>query len=536
MKKLLIIFITFMIFSFIGCEQFVPTTTNNQATETTIDLTTTEDSYPTTINEVTTDDSTENTSSTTEEATSIETTNETTTTEETTTEETTTEETTTEETTTVETTTEETTVDEVFQPNDYSLIQDELDYVGIPSIGDVKLLVFAVDFPDNLATDIDPSIEDIDLAFNGNSNQLSFESVNSFYLKSSYGKLNLTADIFGYYTLSETSDYYQTENELYYETDPDTGEYIYGEDEVIPVESEIISELLAYYDSTIDYNDYDSNNDGYIDGIYVIYNHPTDDSELWWAYQSYYAYYEDTYDGLTPNYYTWASNEFIENENEDINARTYIHETGHMLGLDDYYDYSSEDNYNSGGLGTFMMDYAIGDHDPFSKILLGWINPIVIDRNSSIDILPHLENGDVLLIIDEWNGTIFDEYLLITYYTPEGLNSHENNYIFTDSGIIIFHISAEIGNGYDPNLAYYSIFNNNNTDTQDKLIKIIEADMDNDIFNYELVENTDLFQVGDIFGDSIYEDYYWYDDTQVNITINIISISDDLATIDINFE
>jgi Sec7-like guanine-nucleotide exchange factor len=33
-----------------------------------------------------------------------------------------------------------------FQPEGYSLLDDELEYVGIPSTGDVKILVFAVDF------------------------------------------------------------------------------------------------------------------------------------------------------------------------------------------------------------------------------------------------------------------------------------------------------------------------------------------------------------------------------------------------------
>ena len=283
---------------------------------------------------------------------------------------------------------------------------------------------------------------------------------------------------------------------------------------------------MTYYDDQIDYSQYDANNDGFIDGIYIVYNHPSDsDTDLWWAYQYYYAY-TDTFDGVSPDYFMWASNDFLQEGDDLINARTFIHETGHMFGLDDYYDYSYEDTHNNGGLGSYMMDYNIGDHDPFSKILLGWINPIVIETSSTVTIRPHLENGDVLLIIDEWNGTIFDEYLLVTYYTPEGLNSHDPDYIFTEPGINIFHVSAQIGQGYDPDSYYYTIFNYNNTDTLFKVIDIVEADMNESIEDYGLVENSDLFQVGDILNQNIYPNYKWYDDTNLGFTVSIDSMND----------
>jgi hypothetical protein len=207
-----------------------------------------------------------------------------------------------------------------------------------------------------------------------------------------------------------------------------------------------------------------------------------------------------------------------------------------MLGLEDYYDYYPDDLINSGGLGTFMMDYTIGDHDAFSKILLGWITPIVIEESMTVDISKHVENGDVLLIIDNWENTIFDEYLLVSYYSPEGLNELDKNYIFTQPGIIIFHVSAAIDDGYNPDLYYYSIFNNNNTDTEDKLLKIVEADMGDDIEKYEVVEDSDLFLINDSLGDSVYSDYTWYTNIPIDLIITIENIDDNQATIEIVFE
>ncbi|MCK7485830.1 MAG: hypothetical protein MZU97_10005 [Bacillus subtilis] len=39
------------------------------------------------------------------------------------------------------------------------------------------------------------------------------------------------------------------------------------------------------------------------------------------------------------------------------------------MGLEDYYDYDPDGRYNVGGLGSAdMMDYTVGDHNPFSKM------------------------------------------------------------------------------------------------------------------------------------------------------------------------
>ena len=103
--------------------------------------------------------------------------------------------------TTVPTTTLTTDIEDTyFRPTGYNNLQDVME-IGIPSIGTPKVLVFAVDFPDALAEDATVSLTDINSVFNGTSKQLTFESLNSFYLKSSYGLLDLTADVHGFYTM-----------------------------------------------------------------------------------------------------------------------------------------------------------------------------------------------------------------------------------------------------------------------------------------------------------------------------------------------
>ena len=446
--------------------------------------------------------------------------------------------------TTVPTTIPTTTTDEQnqpFQPEGYSLLDDELEYVGIPSLGDVKVLVFAVDFSDYTALSSDVTITDIDNAFNGTSLSTQYESLNSYYKKSSYNQLNLTADIFGFYRASKPSTYYEDEYEKAYAWNDETNDYLYDEDEITYPDSDLIYEILTYYNSQINYQDYDANNDGYIDGIYIVYTAPVSyeyGSDLWWAYQDYYAYYGDKFDQVEPNYFCWSGTDFLLEGDDGINAKTLIHETGHMLGIEDYYDYDSEDSFNSGGLGgADMMDNTVGDHNPFTKLLLGWIKPYVVTETMEVSLTPFMNSGDTLLIINQWNNTIFDEYLLITFYTPTDLNYLDRDEIFSISGILIYHIDAKTGNP-NPNSSYPStLFTYNNTDSTHKLINIIEADQDNDIKNKSDAENTDLFQSGSVFRGTTHTNYHWYNASiDMNFTVQILSKSADSSTIKIDFD
>ena len=69
-----------------------------------------------------------------------------------------------------------------------------------------------------------------------------------------------------------------------------------------------------------------------------------------------------------------------------VDAHTFIHETGHLLGLDDYYDYNDYRGAKGGLYGADMMDNNIGDHGSVNKLLLGWIEPTVVCGAGEINI------------------------------------------------------------------------------------------------------------------------------------------------------
>jgi hypothetical protein len=190
-----------------------------------------------------------------------------------------------------------------------------------------------------------------------------------------------------------------------------------------------------------------------------------------------------------------------------------IHETGHKLGLEDYYDYAIDDGSNNewGLGGADMMDASVGDHNPFSKLLLGWIEPKVVTEGMDVSLQPYITSGDALIITNHWNGTLFDEYLIAMYYTPTGLYEGLEDYFFDgQSGLILYHVDARLGPNQSEN--YPTYFLNNNTDSTHKLIKFIEADGNNSLYLKTpkgWMWASDVYQTGDIFGSTLNVGYQW---------------------------
>ncbi len=203
---------------------------------------------------------------------------------------------------------------------------------------------------------------------------------------------------------------------------------------------------------------YDADNDGFMDLVWVVYAYPysTTDTSFWWAYVTYTsnnANYE------TPNVKTlgWASTNFM-NKSNGYDSHTFIHETGHTFGLDDYYDYNSK--WKPMG-GVDYMDQNLGDHSAFSKFSLGWCNPYILkesdlegDKTAVITLNAFTNSGDALVLASpNYNGSAFDEYLIVELVGPTGIaeydykNGYENTAGFTKPGVRILHVDARTYNG-----------------------------------------------------------------------------------------
>lgn len=280
-------------------------------------------------------------------------------------------------------------------------------------------------------------------------NTLGYYSLSEYYKISSYNKLNIKGEVTPWIDLDLTTKEISSSSISNYTLD--CGTYF-------PTEKAInyIKENL-----NIDLTKYDNDKDGFIDGVYFIYGCPTflDDSSLssstFWNFTYYNVLNKDKASISSPVLmtYSWSSFDMLSkgSDKTKLDTHTYIHEFGHQLGLNDYYDTS-----NSGGLNPYtspmggldMMDNNVGDHSAFSKFALGWINPFVVSGDIGsveVDIGSLIESGEcIILPTSNYNNTPFDEYLMIEYIKNNSINKVDstNGYpstFYTDGRIIRFY-------------------------------------------------------------------------------------------------
>lgn len=306
--------------------------------------------------------------------------------------------------------------------DDKALLSTLYNNYGTPilnSIGKQKLLVIPIvikGYEDNAKDDV---LEKLNKAFFGKSEEVEYESVASFYHKSSYEKLNIEGKVAKWFNPNVTPEELKNHASSSY----DDGGLFW-----------LLDKALTWYQSQYnDLSDFDSNKDGYIDSIYMIYSAPNyhNDSKLssfYWAFT--YSHMENkennNKDKLKAMRYSWSSFDALYQGygNDKIDSHTYIHETGHLLGLSDYYDTGSS-NVSPMGL-VDMMDYDIGDHSMYSKFSLGWVKPYLIDHEGTIILNSAEKTGDFLIFkTDNMNNTPFDEYIMMEFITPTGLNQKD---------------------------------------------------------------------------------------------------------------
>ena len=404
--------------------------------------------------------------------------------------------------------------------------------IGLPSTGNVNALVIPVQFSGDTITAA--QLANLNIAFNGTAAETGWESVHSYYLKASYGKLNLTFDIQDVYRAKYNASHYESSTQV------DGSEAV-------------LLEVLSYYESRLDLTDYDFNGDGMIDAVYLIYSAPVDydNGDFFWAYTTWY-YGDNTYDGLDTYYYFFAGFDFMdESTSRDtsgyydlipglkVNASTYIHETGHLLGLDDYYDYDTDKGCNEGLGSADMMDYTVGDHNVYSKIMLGWLTPTIVNETATLTIEASCTSASAILIPLNFNNSYFCEYLLIDLYAAQGLNqmhaSMNNSYLYdgADYGVRIYHVSSSINKPYGDDYGSFTDYNNSLTNYA--LLKLVEADGEKKFSGSGgYASSADLWQAGNQLSKA-FSSYTRNDGKLVNFDIKINSVSATSASITVTF-
>jgi M6 family metalloprotease-like protein len=448
---------------------------------------------------------------------------------------------------------------------------------AMPSAGLVNMLVIPIQFSDATCAEIlegcQQTKDNIDTAFFGSPSELPWHSVASYYHTSSYGQLTIEGMVTDWFTPTITAVELSNNRGL--------------------LGGDIIQPALTYFKETYPNRvlDFDQDQDGYLDAVYFIYSLTFDpqgeqygeDKDVFWAFvayqggaanvlsptlfhygwSSYQFMYEDGYyqrsangkaewnDDNEPIFFPWKDNQ----GRRTVDAHVYIHEVGHLLGLLDYYSYdrSAGDWGPSGALD--MMDYNIGDHNGFSKMALGWIPPTFIRQPGTV-VLPSMATQPSMLMLTKPNPTtMMDEYLLLEFYQPIGLNQKDSQAsfsgryprMFTSSGLKIYHIDARIAqlmvtsqgltfdayvkdmvytSGYRYQLAHSNTVSRNavGTNPNFKLIHLLESSGVNTFKHQGFATNATLFQTGMSFNDQN-QPFYFNDGTRLPWQLTIGEIT-----------
>ena len=452
------------------------------------------------------------------------------------------------------------------------------DIDSIDSLGEAYTLVIPVWFT-NSSNFIKESAKetirnDIQTAFFGTSLETGWNSVKSFYETESFGKFTFNGEV--------------TE---WYECNMSTSRM--NESRV----NSLVESAVAWFkqnNPNVDMKKFDKDGNGYIDDVSLIYASPdysvaSSLNNCMWAYCNWLQNDNGNVNNPQVNSYLWASFDFMYDNDDyykktgymkrygngdtrycNVDAHTFIHETGHLLGLEDYYDYSDSEYSPSGGFS--MQDSNIGAHDPYSKFALGWISPYVVSDSATITISPIESSGDAILISDNFNGSPFDEYLLIELYTPTGLNEFDVKHAYENktiqgpnvSGIRIWHVDARLTdysdrNGYtnptgnlfsDPTTGniVHAMSNSYSGDYASVLgrpyyryniLQLIRNDTSESYLSKNNLKAKDLFQTGDEFILSKYQKQFvntnsWNSGRQFDYQISFDKVTEKYATITIN--
>ena len=398
---------------------------------------------------------------------------------------------------------------------------------GCPTTGSPAVLVIPVEFSDSTAASKGYTTDAIVKAWSGDADDTDYYSVHDYYYISSYGKLDLDITVLDYWFRPEkTSTYYKNSTMDYY-----------GEDVMIG-DQMVMDEALEELSKTMDLSEFDSDNNGIIDAVVLINTLDIGDDDFNWAYR-YWNIYTDSedcyyeYDGVSANDYLWASYQFLFETYDDsgdtsydntsgMNTYTYIHEFGHVLGADDYYDTSYSEN--SPLEGCDIMDAMSGDHNAYTKFNFGWLTTsrlVTTDKSTTLTLEDFSKNGDTIIIANNWSDDLgaYQEYYIVVYYTNNGLNSNGFGY-FARDGIVVYHVNSTLTSETEDGETYYDV-KNNNTDpsddygTEDNLIEFVKSGAGN--FTY--VEGDSLPTVKDDNGKTL------------AYTFTVISLTEDTATI-----
>ena len=303
---------------------------------------------------------------------------------------------------------------------------------SFPTTGNRKLICILIGYTDKAFTKTQAQFNTL---FNGTTG-----SVKHYYLENSYNQFNLTVDVAGPYTASRNMAYYGANDASGYDIRP----------------RELVLEAINLADPHVNFAEYDNDNDGWVDGVYIIYAGYGEEAggganAIWahaWSLAS-----AVTKDGVKLQKYS-CSAELRGNSGTNItNIGVICHEFGHVLGAPDYYD----TNYSTGGQyeGTGNWDMMAGGswnndgatpahHNGFTKTkVYNWAPVVTLNQPVTVTLQQATYNSNSFYQI---NTTTANEYFFIENRQQQGFDAY-----IPGHGMIIYHVHATVNQNFSSN-------------------------------------------------------------------------------------
>lgn len=255
-------------------------------------------------------------------------------------------------------------------------------------------------------------------------------SARDYYIENSMGVFQPQFDVVGPVTLPNGYAYYG-ENDK-------TGEDMHAE--------QMIIDACRAVDDVVDFTEYDYNNDGYIDNVFVFYagygEATYSDPNTVWPHS--WDIVESTsipimFDGKRLNHYA-CTNELDKHGVMD-GIGTFVHEFGHVLGLPDFYPTTGSVSAFTPNIWSVMDEGEYNNNSrtpPYftavERYLLGWLVPVeVLAEGCSVAINPIANNEAYIIHTANRN-----EYFLLENRQQVGWDAY-----IPGHGMLVWHIDYD---------------------------------------------------------------------------------------------
>jgi M6 family metalloprotease-like protein len=260
----------------------------------------------------------------------------------------------------------------------------------------------------------------------------------------------------------------------------------YARDQVVQTTAgreSLLKTALTYFQTNgVDFSQFDSAGNGTIPYFIVIWTGPDNGwANFWWGYKTDWSDSTFTLNGKSLVTYSFQQQFSHSGSYSGIfDPRVVIHETGHALGLPDYYDYDTTVGPDGGVGGLDIMDSVWGDHNAFSKWVLDWITPTVVASGSQTVVLNSSGTySDAVVIMPGATATNSANEFFIAqnrYRTGNdpatavvGLQDGYTAKAYPTDGMLLWHVDATL-DAAGTDWAY------DNSYTAHKMLKLMQAD------------------------------------------------------------